>query len=407
MADQMENTDAKRHIECDDEPQAKHQKLDPETTTKITDLNDKCLMNIFSYLDLSSLLNVAMANKRLQVVAASTFGNKFGMKTICLQNYINFNTPRIYTLDDDIYVRGLRLCLQFLRGFGSTITDLVVFDGTNPHVLVSKEYKNKFSHHVDRYLNQYCAENLSSLLFYGRSAFSLENFRKPFRMVNKTCETFIIVCTAAVIKSRGFLACDKRVLAHILMMNVLSCSEVDVFEACMEWVKAKTGEDSLTKEIVDMHLGRLYFEIRFKSMSIQQFCLLTAKYDSVLRSDYFTLTNMIVSPEFQPENFIKCPRQAEWNEHEIIVCDRALSDDQKPYKLVHEYKMIFGTDKPLLLGSIVCMKIRLYHSYYRDRLVFLATFAYIKHFGSIFYRLTIYHVGIESCELSKKSRTYS
>lgn len=48
---------------------------------------------------------------------------------------------------------------------------LIVFDGTYPHVLVLKIFKSKFSHHVDRYLNQYCAEYLSSLLFHGRSAF--------------------------------------------------------------------------------------------------------------------------------------------------------------------------------------------------------------------------------------------
>lgn len=186
MADQMENTFVKRHNEHDDnEPPAKHQKLDSNTATKITDLNGKCLENIMSRLDLSSLLSVAMSNKKLQTAAASTFGSKFGTKTICLQNVINCCTPRIYTLDDDICVRGLEFCLPFLRIFGSTIADLNVFDGTYPHVLVSKEYQSKFSHHMDRYLNQYCADNVSSLVFYGRPAFSLDNFRKPFRMVRQ------------------------------------------------------------------------------------------------------------------------------------------------------------------------------------------------------------------------------
>lgn len=188
----------------------------------------------------------------------------------------------------------------------------------------------------------------------------------------KACEKFIVVNTAAVFGSAGFLQCDQRVLAHILIMNVLSCPEVAVFEACMAWVKARCGENPLSKEMVVAHLGHLYYDIRFTSMTIQQFCSLATKYDSVLRSDYFTLTNMIVSPEFQStKGFAKGPRQARWNEVEIIKCDRSMNNEQKPYKLAPEYKMIFGTDKPLLLGSFVCMKIQLYRSYYRDLRLYL------------------------------------
>lgn len=187
MADQVESTVTKRQIEHDDmdEPPAKHQKLDSDTALKITDLNETCLMNICSRLDLPSLLNVAMTNKQLQTMAATTFGCKFGTKTVCLQNVNKFHQPRIYTLDDDIYVRGLALCLPFLRCFGTHIIELHVLDGTFPHALVAKESRSKFSHHVDRYINQYCAEALSNVLFYGRPSFSLENFRKPFRMVRK------------------------------------------------------------------------------------------------------------------------------------------------------------------------------------------------------------------------------
>lgn len=190
MSDQMEHAAVtKRNIEHDDteEPPTKQQKLDSDETLKITDLKESCLMNIFSRLDLPSLLNVAMANKHLQVVAASTFGREFGEKTFCLQNVNKFHQPRISTLDDDIYVRGLALCLPFLRCFGTSITELRVLDGTYPHALIAKESRSKFSCHMDRYLNQYCAETLSTLLFYGRPAFSPENFRKPFRMVRKIC----------------------------------------------------------------------------------------------------------------------------------------------------------------------------------------------------------------------------
>lgn len=49
----------------------------------------------------------------------------------------------------------------------------------------------------------------------------------------KFCEEIIIVDTAAVLESTDFLNCSKRLLDHILTMDVLSCSEAEVFEACM------------------------------------------------------------------------------------------------------------------------------------------------------------------------------
>lgn len=185
----MENLIGKRlsNSDSDGEPQTKHQKLDSVVTTTITDLNEQCLMHILSHLDVSTLLNVAMSNKKLQVAAAATFGREHGTKSIWLQNLININAPKLYTDDDHIYVCGLKFCLPFLRLFGAAAAELLVFDGTYPHVLVFNEYKSKFSHHIDRYLNEYCTENLSSLLFYGRPAFALENFRKPFRMMEKLC----------------------------------------------------------------------------------------------------------------------------------------------------------------------------------------------------------------------------
>lgn len=90
----------------------------------------------------------------------------------------------------------------------------------------------------------------------------------------KMCEKIIILDTVAVFKSVDFLECNKRASHHILKMDLLSCSEVDVFEACMNWVTTTSEQQILSKAIVDMHLGDLFYEIRFKSMTMQQFCTL-------------------------------------------------------------------------------------------------------------------------------------
>lgn len=96
-------------------------------------------------------------------------------------------------------------------------------------------------------------------------------------------------------------------------MGVLSCSEVDVFKACMAWVKAKSKQSAVTKPIVDKYLGDLYYSIRFASMTIQEFCQLSTEYNDVLSSDYETITKMIAMPGYTPEKFNSTPRIPKWN----------------------------------------------------------------------------------------------
>lgn len=128
----------------------------------------------------------------------------------------------------------------------------------------------------------------------------------------KLCERFIVRNTNAVFKSRGFLECDRQMLAHILNANLFNYTEVELFEACMAWVKAKSGHDFLSKEIVDEHLGKLFYEIRFGSMTIEEFCRLATMYNAVLSKDFQTITNLIALPEFQQNKFNTQRRQIKW-----------------------------------------------------------------------------------------------
>lgn len=61
----------------------------------------------------------------------------------------------------------------------------------------------------------------------------------------KPCEKRILLNTAVVFASAGFLECSKEALAHILQMDFLSCTEVDVFEACVAWVQAKSKRNAV------------------------------------------------------------------------------------------------------------------------------------------------------------------
>lgn len=136
------------------------------------------------------------------------------------------------------------------------------------------------------------------------------------QQLTKICDAHIKMNTAAVVKSSGFLECHREVLARILMMNLLSYSEVEIFEVCMVWAQAKSGAESLTKEIVDEHLGDLFHKIPFASMTIQQFCTLAVKYDTVFRQDFHSISNMIFgSDSVPPSNQCKI----QWNSTAAII----------------------------------------------------------------------------------------
>lgn len=102
----------------------KQQALSSDEPMKITNLHDFCLMKIFEYLDFRSLFNVAVANRQLRPAATSICISNFGIKTVHLGNDISADfTPQ----NGKMTVNGLKMCLPFLRCFGSSIENLFIF----------------------------------------------------------------------------------------------------------------------------------------------------------------------------------------------------------------------------------------------------------------------------------------
>lgn len=75
--------------------------------------------------------------------------------------------------------------------------------------------------------------------------------------MTKMCTNHISVNTSSVLNAPEFSTCPKAVLKHIFQMDLLSCCEVEVFEAAIKWVQAKSGKDVLSKTDVMEHLGIL------------------------------------------------------------------------------------------------------------------------------------------------------
>lgn len=169
----------------------------------------------------------------------------------------------------------------------------------------------------------------------------------------KVCERRILNNTAAVFKSANFLECDKKVLTFILEMQQLSCSEVDIFEACMAWVQFKSKQNTLSKKIVKKYLGDLYYNIRYTSMTYQEFCALEIKYESVLSSDFKTIMRLIAQPRLHSDHFNTSPRRIQWNGGAIVKCDReTTASTGRRFELLPEERTTFLANQLLLLGNI-------------------------------------------------------
>lgn len=145
------------------------QALSSDKPMKITDLHDFCLMKIFEYLDFRSLFNVAVANRQLRPAANSICMSNFGIKTVHLGN----NTSADFTPQNGkMTVNGLKMCLPFLRCFGSSIENLFIF-----HHNFNEKQCNYIHHHV----NEYCAETLINMeLWDKRNEKQLKFMGKPF-----------------------------------------------------------------------------------------------------------------------------------------------------------------------------------------------------------------------------------
>lgn len=113
----------------------------------------------------------------------------------------------------------------------------------------------------ERFLNESLADDNVCIIY--ELAIRFDMFE-----LQHVCEAHIAKNANAVLQSECFVECKKSVLGRILRSNTLSCAETAVFLAAMEWVKAASGEEVVTKDLVNEHLADLFKEIRFGAMTI-------------------------------------------------------------------------------------------------------------------------------------------
>lgn len=184
MTDKSKKSDQLHDVEDESLDESDDETIDEAVA--ITNICYDCRERIFEFLNLESLLMLACTCKRLQVAAAAKFWHDFGKKKEVVlypcQPEVKF---AVHT--DEIDVFGLKFCLTFLRCFGIGFDDktLDLSVGYRPIYDANGGVKLPVENYVDEYINCYCADTLSSVYFAGKSQFSNQTFKKPFKKCEK------------------------------------------------------------------------------------------------------------------------------------------------------------------------------------------------------------------------------
>lgn len=162
------------------------------------------------------------------------------------------------------------------------------------------------------------------------------------------CEIIISLHPKEVFESQHFLECERETLAHILRIDSMACSEVDVFNACLDWVKTASGQTKPTNEVIQNHLGNLIYDIRLGTMPQKDFdAICTAHPNLLSRIECRTFTNQIKSKKGKP-------RKNPLNDTKIIECNRENDIIEYGYPVSEVETTTFSCNKTLLLREIVC-----------------------------------------------------
>ncbi|XP_031637184.1 BTB/POZ domain-containing protein 3-like [Contarinia nasturtii] len=180
--------------------------------------------------------------------------------------------------------------------------------------------------------------------------------------LKKYCETIIAIDTKAVFSSDSFLECSKDAVTNILQMDALSCSETEVFESCMAWLKLASQQDELTKEIVQKYLGDSFYKIRFGSMTLEEFTSFDPSYEELFSfGEYRKFIKKIASKNTDTEDEI--PRK-KFGKSSIDSCQKkrcarliSLKYSRQLYHIKNREITKFSVNEPILLCGFKCDKI--------------------------------------------------
>lgn len=240
---------------------------------------------------------------------------------------------------------------EFLRFFYSQWVELTMENVDDVMSLGDKYNVSKCIEFCDEFLEQnLTTDNVCQI--YSHSI--VQNQMK----LKEKCEKEMLLKSSGMFKSQGFIECSRSILENIIKLDGLGCIESDVFEACMSWTKHASNQIELTKEIIKEYLGDLFYAIRFRSMTHDNFIDLLVTYNRVFSSyEIYEILEMIRDKEYEPKLFNGCERNPsfEWDNYRgRIICCRIESLLQHQYFIGNVDITHFTTNKPLLFEAFTC-----------------------------------------------------
>lgn len=182
---------------------------------------------------------------------------------------------------------------------------------------------------------------------------------QDLKRLKKYCEAVISMNAKSILKSDGFLQCDEETLHEILKMETLRCTEGELFEAYLAWVKSKSSiqQDRLTKNEL-MTFRDLINNIRFGAMSPQEFDAIVSAHDIFDVDEYKEIIHILASKKYEPKIFSKNRKRRSdmisWSGERPLKCARKISKTTEPYFIKEVEKTVFSTNQPILLKELYC-----------------------------------------------------
>lgn len=175
------------------------------------------------------------------------------------------------------------------------------------------------------------------------------------------CEERICLESKMVFESNTFKHCSRLVLQKILSMGQLSCDEVVVFKAAMNWateVCKQTNLDADSPENRRKQLGDCFDLIRFPTMSSEEFTKCLDNQDGLFNASEMLdiLSHLTMKRPLKiATKFSQTPRQGTpaWvKDNTICICDRRslpnLCEDVR-----HDRDVVsFSVNERILLGQL-------------------------------------------------------
>lgn len=260
---------------------------------------------------------------------------------------VEISPNTVIIINDDVSVSGFK---EFLQFFYRPNVELTMGNISDVLILCENYQVQHGSLICERFLRKSLTDDNLFVIFDYAIRYNLIDLKKE-------CEIILTANTALLQLEYFRNHCSKSVIRHLLGMDYLSCTERQLFLACLDWLKCVSQTVNITRDIIDYHLGESFYNIRFATMTIQEFTGISHPNRDLFHfHEYESIVSAIVTGKCDSSMCFKIEaRQLRWNHDAIIECNRM----RKSYSETKQYESFvqateFSTSTSLLLGEFVC-----------------------------------------------------